>query len=177
VIYTIGHSTRSAEAFVELLRVHAIGQIADIRTIPYSRRHPHFSKEVLESYLEREGFGYRHFPALGGLRKSRRDSPNTALRHPGFRGYADYMGTQAFTEGVESLLPFTAVRATALMCAESVWWQCHRRLLADALVVRGFEVRHILSSAGPKPHELSEFARVDGGVVTYPGLHDPSGVL
>jgi len=173
VIYTIGHSTRTAEAFVDLLRVHAVAQIADIRTLPHSRRHPHFSKEVLESYLERQGIGYRHFPALGGLRKPKPGSRNTALQNPGFRGYADYMATAAFTEGVERLLEFTSAGATAVMCAESVWWRCHRRLLSDALMARGHAVRHILSAGPSKPHELSEFARVEGGVVTYPGLLGP----
>jgi uncharacterized protein (DUF488 family) len=170
VIYTVGHSNRTADAFVELLEVHGIRQIADIRTTPYSRRHPHFGKDALEHALDARGIGYRHFPELGGRRRPRADSANTAWQHPGFRGYADYMQTGEFEDGLVRLLEFTKPHATALMCAESVWWQCHRRLLSDALTVRGIAVRHILSSAAPKPHELSEFAMVDGIRVTYPGL-------
>jgi uncharacterized protein (DUF488 family) len=170
VIYTIGHSTRTAEAFVELLRIHEVRQIADVRTLPRSRRHPHFSRDALDAFLYAHGIAYRHIPELGGLRKPRADSTNTAWQHPGFRGYADYMQTPTFHIGVESLLRFAGAVATAVMCAEARWWDCHRRLLADALVVRGLSVFHILSSAAPKPHELSEFARVENGLVTYPGL-------
>ena len=169
-IYTIGHSTHPIEAFVSLLQAHGIAQLADVRTIPMSRRHPQFSKDTLDRSLQAAGITYRHFPALGGLRKPRPDSINTGWRHPSFRGYADYMQTDAFRTGVESLEVFAAAGSSAVMCAESVWWQCHRRLLSDALVVRGAQVRHILSTADPKPHELSEFARAGDGGVTYPGL-------
>jgi uncharacterized protein (DUF488 family) len=170
VIYTIGHSTRTAAAFVELLRIHQVGGVADVRTIPRSRRHPHFEREALSRILTAEGIEYRHIPELGGLRKPRPDSANTAWRHPSFRGYADYMGSEAFADGIERLLEFARERPTAIMCAEAVWWQCHRRLLADALVVRGIPVSHILSGSPPEPHALSEFARVQGGSLTYPGL-------
>jgi uncharacterized protein (DUF488 family) len=170
MIHTIGHSTRTAEAFVELLRIHEVRQIADVRTVPRSRRHPHFSRDALETFLYEHGIAYRHIPELGGLRTPRTDSTNTAWRHPAFRGYADHMETPTFHIGVESLLEFAARAQTAIMCAEAVWWECHRRLLADALVVRGIAVFHILSSTAPKPHELSEFAHADNGVVTYPGL-------
>lgn len=169
-IYTIGHSTRSAEAFAELLGRHDIRQIADVRTVPRSRRHPQFGRETLEGLLAAQGVGYLHIPDLGGLRRPRPDSVNTAWRHPSFRGYADYMDTPTFHLGVDSLLRYAQAGRTAVMCAEAVWWQCHRRLLADALVVRGTRVLHVLSAADPKPHELSEFARVSGEAVIYPGL-------
>lgn len=170
MIYTIGHSTRSIEEFVELLETHGIKQIADVRTVPQSRRHPQFGRDALEASLAAHDIGYRHFPELGGLRKPRKDSINTAWQHPGFRGYADHMQTDEFCQGLSALERFTSVMSTSVLCAEAVWWQCHRRLLADALTVRGIPVRHILSAAPPKPHELSEFARVHEGRVIYPGL-------
>ena len=170
MIYTIGHSTRTAAAFVELLRIHQVGGLADVRTIPRSRRHPHFEREALSRILSEEGIEYCHVQELGGLRKPRPDSANTAWRHPSFRGYADSMASESFAQGMERLLEFARARPTAIMCAEAVWWQCHRRLLADALVVRGVPVSHILSGSSPEPHALSDFARVQGGSLTYPGL-------
>jgi uncharacterized protein (DUF488 family) len=170
VIYTVGHSTHPAEVFLELLTTHRIRLLADIRTVPASRRHPQFEKATLDHFLAQHGVEYRHFPALGGLRKPRPDSINTGWRHTGFRGYADYMETEAFERGVSELLEFARRARTAVMCAEAVWWQCHRRLLADALLVRGVPVRHILSAADPNLHELSEFARPNQGKVIYPGL-------
>jgi uncharacterized protein (DUF488 family) len=170
VIYTIGHSTRSDEDFLTLLRSHDICQLADVRTVPRSRRHPHFSKEALDEFLASHRIRYRHFPNLGGLRKPRPDSVNTALRHEGFRGYADHMQTAAFEGAVLDLLQFAEGGQTTVMCAEAVWWHCHRRLLADFLLVRGVPVRHILSASDPKSHELSEFAKEDRGGVIYPGL-------
>ena len=170
VIYTIGHSIHTADAFIALLTTHGIRQVADIRTIPASRRHPHFTKDRLDALLAGRGIAYRHLPDLGGLRKPRADSINTGWRHPSFRGYADYMQTPAFEHAIQSLEEFASVAATTVMCAEAVWWQCHRRLLSDALLVRGVPVRHILSAAAAKPHELSEFARERDGRVIYPGL-------
>lgn len=170
-VYTVGHSVHSAAAFVELLATHGIRQIADVRLIPGSRRHPHFAREALAALLADHEIQYRHFPDLGGRRRPRPDSINTAWRVEAFRGYADYMQTVAFRESVEALLTFARTAPTAIMCAEAVWWQCHRRLLADALVARGVPVRHVLSAAAPKPHELSEFARVEAAGVTYPGLY------
>lgn len=168
VIYTIGHSTHPLGEFLGLLKTHGIRQVADVRTVPRSRRHPQFERDSLEALTG--DIEYRHFPALGGLRKPRVDSINTAWRHPGFRGYADYMQTGGFRDGLDALQAFAAVLPTAVMCAEAVWWRCHRRLIADALLVRGVPVRHILSGAAAKPHELSEFARVDMSGVNYPGL-------
>ncbi len=169
-IYTIGHSTRSAENFLDLLRAHAVRQVADIRSIPASRRHPHFAREVMTEWLAAAGVSYRHFPALGGRRRPRPDSINTAVRHAGFRGYADHMATEEFGEGVAALQGFAEAGLTTVMCAEAVWWQCHRRFLADALLVGGVTVLHILSDAPPKSHELSDFGRARNGTVIYPGL-------
>lgn len=170
MIYTVGHSTHSADVFAAILHAHRVAQLADVRTVPASRRHPHFGREALERFLAGEGIVYRHMPALGGFRKPRADSINTAWRHPGFRGYADYMQTDAFARAVDELLTFAHGGRTVVMCSESVWWRCHRRLLSDALLVRDVPVRHILSTADPKPHHLSEFARLEPGNLTYPGL-------
>ena len=170
MIFTIGHSTRTADEFADLLAAHRIQGVADVRTVPRSRRHPHFAREALAAFLASRGIAYEHFPALGGLRKPRRDSPNGAWRVEGFRGYADYMATPGFAAGLEALLAFAADRRVAVMCAESKWWQCHRQLIADALVARGIEVRHILSRGEAAPHQITSFARVEGTSVRYPAL-------
>jgi uncharacterized protein (DUF488 family) len=169
-IYTIGHSTHSADAFLKLLRAHEIRQLADVRLIPKSARYPHFALERLGPLLESHGIAYRHFLDLGGRRRPTRGSVNTAWRVEAFQGYADYMQTDGFRRACDALLDFAAAARTTIMCAEAVWWQCHRRLLSDALLVRGVPVLHILTAAAPKPHELSEFARELNGEVTYPGL-------
>jgi uncharacterized protein (DUF488 family) len=169
-IHTIGHSTRPAAAFLELLRAHDIVRLADIRAVPRSRRHPQFDRAALEASLGLHGVAYRHFPALGGRRVPAAGSVNTAWRESAFRGYADYMQTPPFAEAVDELVRFAGAEPTAVMCAEATWWTCHRRLLADALLVRGISVLHIASAAGPKLHELSQFARVDRHALTYPGL-------
>jgi uncharacterized protein (DUF488 family) len=168
-IFTIGHSTRPLEELIALLARNGVMQLADVRTVPKSRRHPQFVREALAGSLPRAAIAYRHFPGLGGLRKPRRDSINTAWRNEGFRGYADYMQTPAFAQALDELLLWAA-RPTAIMCAEAVWWQCHRQLIADALVARGVDVRHILSAAAPERHRLTDFARVEGTRVAYPGL-------
>jgi uncharacterized protein (DUF488 family) len=169
VIFTIGHSTRSIDAFVDLLGAHGVRQLADIRTIPKSRRHPQFAMDALSQSLSAAGIAYRHFPALGGLRKPRADSVNTGWTHPAFRGYADYMDTTAFAAGMDALVAWSEAAPTAIMCAEAVWWRCHRRLVADALLACGVEVRHILSAAQAKRHTLTGFGVVDGRKVSYPG--------
>jgi uncharacterized protein (DUF488 family) len=169
-IFTIGHSTHAADAFVRLLKAHEVCQLADVRLIPKSSRHPHFAGERLAPFLQGHDIAYRHFPDLGGHRKPSANSVNTAWRVAAFQGYADHMRTDRFRNAIQELLTFSVTGRTAVMCAEAVWWQCHRRLLSDFLLVRGVPVLHIFSSAVPKAHELSEFAReIDGGVI-YPGL-------
>ena len=169
-VFTIGHSTRSLDEFVGLLKVHGVSQLADIRTVPRSRRHPQFAIDSLAMSLPAAGVAYRHFPSLGGLRKPRPGSINAAWQHAGFRGYADYMGTPEFGEALTSLIAWSEAAPTAIMCAEAVWWRCHRRLVADALLARGIDVRHIISAAEPRRHTLTEFGRIEGGQLTYPGL-------
>jgi uncharacterized protein (DUF488 family) len=171
IIYTIGHSTRSLEDLIASLHAYDVTQLADIRTIPKSRRHPHFSTEALAASLPAAGIAYRHVRTLGGLRKPRPDSRNSAWRHPSFRGYADYMETAAFAQGLDELMEWAAGATTAMMCAEAVWWRCHRQLVADALVARGVDVRHIMSRTDAPTHRLTEFSRVGADLrVTYPGL-------
>jgi uncharacterized protein (DUF488 family) len=160
-VWTIGHSTRTSEEFLNLLRTHRIDRLADIRTIPQSRRHPHFGREVLEARLNAEGILYRHFPELGGLRKPRSDSPNGAWKSEAFRGYADQMLTPGFAAALGELVRFADEGRATVMCAEAVWWRCHRMLLSDALVARRVDVQHILSEAKTQPHRLTPFARVD----------------
>jgi uncharacterized protein (DUF488 family) len=170
IIHSIGHSIHPAETFLALLQAHGIEQLADVRSFPGSRRHPQYNAEALEGFLAAHFIKYRHFPALGGMRKPRPDSENTAWQNPGFRGYADYMEMPAFGQALDELIAFSAAAPTTVMCAEAVWWRCHRRLLADALLVRHVTVQHILTSAPAKPHELSEFAKIGGGKLSYPGL-------
>ena len=169
-IYTIGHSTRSLDVFLALLRVYGVAQLGDVRTVPKSRRHPHFAGDALSKSLAAAGVAYRHLPALGGLRKPRRDSTNGVWRNDSFRGYADYMETTAFNDGMDELMLWAANAPTVIMCAEAVWWRCHRQLIADALVARGVAVQHIQTAASAPAHKLTEFARVDGKRVGYPGL-------
>jgi uncharacterized protein (DUF488 family) len=171
-ILTVGHSTRPLAELLGLLAAHDVSRLADVRTIPRSRRHPHFSAEALARSLPDAAVAYRHFPALGGLRTPRPDSVNTAWRHAGFRGYADYMQTPAFDEALNELLAWAAApeARVAVMCAEGVWWRCHRRLIADALVARGVDVAHIMTAAAPSVHTITEFAQRAGGRLTYPGL-------
>jgi uncharacterized protein (DUF488 family) len=169
-IYTIGHSTRASDELVDLLKAHGVAQLADVRSVPRSRRHPHFSIERLPAVLAQAAIAYRHFPQLGGMRKPRPDSTNIGWRHPGFRGYADHMTGQPFKAGLAALMIWGRDQPTAVMCAEAVWWRCHRQLIADALIARDVEVRHILTRAAPQPHGLTGFARIAEGQVTYPGL-------
>jgi uncharacterized protein (DUF488 family) len=171
-IYTIGHSTRSLEEFLSLLRAHGITRLGDVRTVPKSRRHPHFAGEALAMSLESAGIAYRHLPALGGLRKPRRDSKNSAWRHEGFRGYADYMESNEFENAISDLIAWAdaAESRTVIMCAEAVWWRCHRQLVADALVARNVSVQHIQTATSAPEHKLTEFARINGIRVGYPSL-------
>ena len=164
-IYTIGHSTRTLDELVALLREHGVERLADIRRYPGSRRHPHFSKESLSRSLPELDIVYAHFEDLGGRRKPAPDSPNAALRNEQFRAYADYMATPAFDAAVQRLLGDP--RPSVYMCAEAVPWRCHRNLLSDDLVRRGIEVVHILGPGSAKPHELSAIARIAGDRLVY----------
>ena len=168
-LYTIGHSTRSLDELVALLRSAGVSILADIRTIPRSRRNPQFERDKLRAALRSRRIRYIHLPALGGLRHARPDSPNTGWRNASFRGYADYMLTDGFEGGLGELRALAARGTVALMCAEAVPWRCHRSLVADALTARGAEVEHITGSGRPRPHRLTPFARVEGARVTYPG--------
>lgn len=171
-IYTVGHSTRSLDGLVEILRTHGIERLVDVRRFPGSRRHPHFAREALASGLAAEGIDYRFVgESLGGRRRagcSRLDSPNAAWTVEGFRTYADYMQTEAFLEGLRLLEDLARERPTAFMCAEALWSRCHRRLIADALLVRGWEVVHLSSTRPGRPHALPAFAVVDGERLSYP---------
>lgn len=164
-IYTIGHSTRAFEELIALLGEHGITRLADIRRYPGSRRHPHFSKESLQTTLPEHAIDYLHFEDLGGRRKPAPDSPNTALRNDQFRAYADYMSTPGFHAAVDRLL--TSDKPTAYMCAEAVPWRCHRNLLSDEMVRRGVEVLHILGPGSLRPHELSALAHIEGNRIVY----------
>ncbi len=184
LVYTIGHSTRTTEAFVELLNEFGVRHLVDVRRYPGSRRHPHFSRDVLQKDLEKLGIDYTHMEALGGRRRPHPDSPNTHWTSDGFRGYADYTATVSFDAGLTALVRIANRQMTAVMCAEAVHWKCHRQLLADALVARDVAVRHILRPGTATTHELNPAARVlpDRGL-QYPsrapnqiGLFDERGV-
>ncbi|HET7341309.1 MAG TPA: DUF488 domain-containing protein [Methylomirabilota bacterium] len=171
-LWTVGHSTRALPALIALLGAHGVGMVADVRRFPRSRRHPQFDTDALARDLPAAGVGYVHLAGLGGFRRARRDSVNTAWRNASFRGYADYMQTGEFARHLDTLLTLAAATPTAIMCAESVPWRCHRSLISDALVARGVEVRHILSATRADRHVLSQTARVEDGRLTYPGPID-----
>jgi uncharacterized protein (DUF488 family) len=164
-VYSIGHSTRTADELVSLLRENGIATLADIRRFPGSRRHPHFSSENLARTLAAAGIAYVHLEALGGHRKTTAKSPNTAWRNDSFRGYADHMATAEFQAGVDRLEALDA--PVAYMCAEAVPWRCHRNLLSDELVRRGRQVQHILGPGSSKEHVINPAAREVGGVLVY----------
>jgi len=168
VIRTIGHGTRAIEDLIALLRAQGVAQLVDVRTIPRSRRNPQFHREALAETLPTAGIAYVHMSRLGGLRKTRADSVNLGWRNAGFRGYADYMETPEFARGLEALIELARQRPTAIMCAETVSWRCHRSLIADALTARGIAVEHILAAGRAEPHVLTAFAVVRGTRVTYP---------
>jgi uncharacterized protein (DUF488 family) len=168
-VWTIGHSTHLLDAFVALLVAHDIAQLADIRTVPKSRRHPHFHTDTLARSLPERGVSYAHLPRLGGWRHAAADSPNGAWRNASFRGYADYAMGEEFAHGLAELRQLAAVRRTAAMCSEALWWRCHRRLVADRLVAAGDSVRHIGSDGRAPAHQLTPFASFEpDGQITYP---------
>ena len=167
-IWTIGHSTRAIGELIELLRTHGVTSLVDVRKMPMSRRHPQFNADSLRSSLVAADIRYRHAPELGGLRKSRPDSPNQGWRNASFRGYADYMQTEGFRQGLEKLMATAQEEPTAILCAEAVPWRCHRSLIADALTSKGWTVGHILTATPPNPHHLTPFARREGDRLVYP---------
>jgi uncharacterized protein (DUF488 family) len=166
-LYTIGHSTRTVEEFLELLHREGIRRVVDVRAFPGSRRHPHFGREALAKRLAAAGLDYAHAPLLGGRRRPRPGAPPTAWRNEGFAGYADYMTSPEFRKGVDGLLVAAAEQRSAIMCSEAVPWRCHRSMISDAVVARGWEVLHILDG-GLSPHKLSRLAVVEGDEVRYP---------
>ena len=173
-LYTIGHSTRTLDELVALLRAHEVAVLVDIRTIPRSRHNPQFNADTLADALPARELGYVGLPRLGGLRRAGKDSPNMGWRNASFRGYADYMLTEEFEQGLAELRALTERGTVALMCAEAVPWRCHRSLIADALVARGAEVDEISSASRATPHRMTPFAKVTrGGRVTYPAETAP----
>ena len=167
IVWTIGHSTRPLQVFLDLLAGHGIQALADVRRFPGSKRHPQFAHDALSASLEAEGIVYRWLPALGGRRRPRPDSPNTAWRNPSFRGYADHIDTAEFAAGLEDLLDLSGRLRTTLMCAEAPWWRCHRALIADVLRSRGIEVVHIINERSSVPHPYTSAARIVDGRLTY----------
>jgi uncharacterized protein (DUF488 family) len=168
LVCTIGHSNRPIDEFLALLREHGVALVLDIRTVPRSRHNPQFNRDELPASLGRAGIGYRHVAELGGLRHARPDSPNTGWRNASFRGYADYMQTPEFAHNVDEVAQLAQHTRCALMCAEAVPWRCHRSMVADALLVRGVPVEHIMGPHKRKPHTLTPFAKVEGTRITYP---------
>ena len=167
-VFAIGHSTRTWKVFLELLRVHGIKRVIDVRSIPRSRHNPQFNRETLSAKLRSAKIGYVHTRKLGGLRHARRDSPNKGWHNASFRGFADYMQTPDFEAGLGRLIRLAKQKKSALMCAEAVPWRCHRSLIADALMVRGIHVADIISGKRSQAHVLTSFARVQGNRITYP---------
>ena len=167
-IWTIGHSTRAIDDFISLLDENELKLLVDVRAWPGSKRYPQFNKDTLAESLNAHGIRYEHFPKLGGKRKSRPDSRNTAWRNASFRGYADYMETEQFRKGIERLLEVAAEAGpTAIMCAEAVWWRCHRSLIADYLKARGVEVLNVLGANKVEPHPYTSAARIVNGELSY----------
>jgi uncharacterized protein (DUF488 family) len=169
-VWTIGHSTHGFDDFERLLSGHGITRLVDVRTVPASRRLPQFVAAALAAALAPRGIDYVHLGGLGGLRRPLPESVNGAWQNAGFRGFADHMASDAFAAALDELMRMADAQRTAIMCAEALWWRCHRRLIADALTVSGVEVRHIGSDGRTQVHELTPFARVDGSRLWYPGV-------
>jgi uncharacterized protein (DUF488 family) len=169
VIWTIGHSTRSITEFIEVLEAFDVGLVADVRRYPGSRRLPQFSSDALDASLNAAGIAYQWIPALGGRRRAATDSMNTGWRHAAFKGYADHIATEEFAEGLFELLMLSEAVPTVIMCAEVLWWRCHRRIISDVLVSLGIDVVHIRDAKNAEPHRIRPPARVRRGRLTYPG--------
>jgi len=167
-VWTIGHSTRSWDEFLALLQGQGIEAVVDVRRFPGSKRYPWFASEAMAEHLPEAGVAYLWLPQLGGRRRAQAGSPNGAWRNAAFQGYADHMASDEFAEGLAAALELAAARRTALMCAEAVWWRCHRRLISDLLTARGTRVCHILDASHLQPHVMHPDARVDDGSVIYP---------
>ena len=169
-IWTIGHSTLSIEDFIVRLQSFAIARLIDVRSFPGSRRYPHFNKENLSTDLTDAAIRYEHLRELGGRRRPRPDSINIAWRNDSFRGYADFMETNEFRDGVERLIEFASKQRVAIMCSEAVWWRCHRSMISDYLKVKGIDVRHIMAEGKAEPHPFTPVARVVDGELSYRGV-------
>jgi uncharacterized protein (DUF488 family) len=167
IVLTIGHSTHPIGEFIEILEAHGVDLLADVRTVPRSRHNPQFNGDALQASLAEVEMRYVPMPGLGGLRHARRDSPHTAWRNASFRGYAGYMQTDQFRENLERLIDLAQQTQTVIMCAEAVPWRCHRSLIADALLVRGIPVEHIMTATSSRPHKLTPFARISGNQIIY----------
>jgi uncharacterized protein (DUF488 family) len=168
-VYTVGHSNRSVDEFVGLLKAHGVRTLADIRKLPGSDKYPHFNRDELADSLAREGIRYVYLEELGGRRPRKKGSKNTAWRNSSFRAYADHMETDEFRRGVEALLGYAAEARVAVMCSEAVWWRCHRALVADYLKSLGVSVYHIMSERSSKPHPYTSAAKLVDGKLSYQG--------
>jgi uncharacterized protein (DUF488 family) len=169
-LWTVGHSTRAIEEFLAILESFALKNLVDVRTYPGSRRYPQFNKEELRASLAGAGIVYHHMPELGGRRRARPDSQNVAWRNEMFRGYADYMETDEFCAGIEKLAGLARANRTAVMCAEAVWWKCHRSLISDYFKAAGGEVRHIINEGKAEQHPFTSAARIVDGELSYRGV-------
>jgi len=169
-VWTVGHSTRSAEEFAQILLAHEVQVLVDVRSFPGSRRYPQFNRAALAESLHEIGIEYKHEPRLGGRRTPRKDSHNTAWKNASFRAYADHMESEEFRNGVKDLLELAATARTAVMCAESLWWRCHRSLIADYLKAEGHTVIHILDQNKTEEHPFTPPARLVDGELSYRGL-------
>ncbi|HVW82611.1 MAG TPA: DUF488 domain-containing protein [Candidatus Paceibacterota bacterium] len=172
-LWTIGHSNRSLEEFAALLEAHGIEAVADVRSIPASRHNPQFAQKALERALKRRGIEYRWLEALGGRRRARKDSPNLGWHNASFRGYADYMQGLEFAAGLAELEKYAKGKRVAIMCAEAVPWRCHRSMIGDALLARGWRVLDITSASAAKPHKKTPFLKIRRGALSYPGPQAP----
>ncbi len=168
IIFTIGHSTRTIEQFIELLKAHGIQEVVDVRTIPKSRHNPQFAGDELAASLQGAGIAYKHLPKLGGLRHTSKDSANLGWQNTSFRGFADYMATSEFRAGLDQLTAIAEKKTVAIMCAEAVPWRCHRSLIADALTIQGWQVMHIQSRKTTSSHKPTSFLKVQDGKLMYP---------
>jgi uncharacterized protein (DUF488 family) len=172
-LWTIGHSTRKIDIFISLLEENGIKVVADVRSLPGSKRYPQFNKERLAKSLKEHGIRYEHFAELGGRRKPRADSRNTAWRNASFRGYADHMETKEFRKGLKRLVDLAnETGPTAIVCAEALWWRCHRALISDYLKARGIDVMHIVDANKSELHPYTSAARVVGGTLSYASHND-----